>query len=289
LATTNSSSTPHPATTHDNNFALANFLHQRIPTGNKYTSGRLLIDAGSSQFPGAAVLAVGGARRGGAGYINYLAREKLPTELVLHAYPDVVPLNVASDAEEISRATTVLIGPGSPDAKALPDAQRVIIDGGALALVTTPAPIGQLWVLTPHEGEVKKMGFDPSNRQSCALQVAQELRAITLLKGYRSIIATPDGILHIDEIGGPELSTAGTGDVLAGLIASMLASHQPTTIAAAAPIVVNAVRIFVTAGKSALAKRAPLVATDLLEEIPLQIARGALYGGAGEELSSEES
>lgn len=232
----------------------------------------MLIDAGSTRFPGAAVLAVGGARRGGAGYINYLSRENLPTELVLHAYPDVVPLNLASDAEEISRVTTLLIGPGSPAVTAIPDAQRVIIDGGALTLVTKPAPTGHIWVLTPHEGEAKKMGFDPSDRENCALRIAQELHAITLLKGYHSIISTPDGILHIDEIGGPELSTAGTGDVLAGLIASMLASHQPQTISSAASIVVNAVTIFARAAQSSRSKRAPLVATDLLEEIPLLLA-----------------
>ena len=233
----------------------------------------MLIDAGSARFPGAALLAVGGARRGGAGYINYLSRENLPTELVLHAYPDVVPLNRERDSEEIAKCTTALIGPGAPDVHELPQAQRVIIDGGALGLVTKPAPAERIWVLTPHEGEVQKMGFDPSDRESCAVRVAHELHAITLLKGYRSIIATPEGILHIDEIGGPELSTAGTGDVLAGLIASMLASHQPQTISSAASIVVNAVTLFAAAAQSSRSKRAPLVATDLLEEIPLLLAQ----------------
>ena len=248
-------------------------LHERTLTGNKYTSGRLLIDAGSTRFPGAAVLAVGGARRGGAGYINYLAREHLPAELVLHAYPDVVPLNLVSDSEEISKCTTVLIGPGSPSTSALPDVARLVVDGGALTLINQPAPSDSLWLLTPHEGEVKKMGFDPSNRERCALTAAQQLNAIVLLKGFQSIVATPDGIFHIDDIGGPELSTAGTGDVLAGFLASMLASHQPTSYRAAAPIVTHALTIFVTAAKASLAKRAPLVATDLLEEIPLQLAK----------------
>lgn len=248
-------------------------LHKRTLTGNKYTSGRLLVDAGSTRFPGAAVLAVGGARRGGAGYINYLAREKFPTDLVLNAYPDVVPLYGETDGKEISQCPTVLIGPGAPEVHLLPDVPRLVIDGGALTLIKKPASSESLWVLTPHEGEIKKMGFDPSNRERCALTAARELNAIVLLKGFQSIVARPDGIFHIDEIGGTELSTAGTGDVLAGFIASMLASHQPKNYGAAAPIVADALSIFAKAAKTSVAKRAPLVATDLLEEIPLQLAK----------------
>jgi ADP-dependent NAD(P)H-hydrate dehydratase / NAD(P)H-hydrate epimerase len=219
------------------------------------------------------VLAVGGARRGGAGYINYLARETLPTELILHAYPDVVPLNPIADSEEISKCGTALIGPGSPAATELPDVARLIVDGGALQLLDKrPIRRDQILVLTPHEGEAKKMGFDTSDREECAISLAKSFNGIALLKGFHSIVATPSGIVHIDEMGGPELSTAGTGDVLAGLIASMLASHQPTTIDSAATIVVRALTIFTSAAKSAITHRAPLVATDLLDEIPRQLA-----------------
>lgn len=231
------------------------------------------------RYPGAAVLAVGGARRGGAGYINYLARETLPTELVLHAYPDVVPLDPDRDLAEISKCTTVLMGPGSPSATELPNVARLIVDGGALNLVSkSPTPrVNQILVLTPHEGEARKMGFDPSDRESCALSLAKSFQAVILLKGFQSIVATPNNIIHIDEIGGTELSTAGTGDVLAGLIASMMASHQPTTIDSAANVLVGALTIFTCAAKSALAHRAPLVATDLLDEIPRLLANNPTY------------
>jgi hydroxyethylthiazole kinase-like uncharacterized protein yjeF len=252
---------------------LAALLHQRDQRGSKYSSGRLLVDAGSTRYPGAAVLALGGARRGGAGYINYLARETLPTELVLHAYPDVVPLNPERDAAEISKSATVLIGPGSPAATELPDVARLIVDGGALQLLSkTPLRRDQILALTPHEGEAEKMGFDTSDREKCAQSIAKSFNGIALLKGFHSIVATPSGIVQIDEIGGPELSTAGTGDVLAGLIASMLASHQPTTLDSAATVVVSSLTIFASAAKSAITHRAPLVATDLLDEIPRQLA-----------------
>ena len=245
------------------------FLHKRNPLGNKYTSGRLLIDAGSQRFPGAAVLTVGGARRGGAGYITYLSREIAPTELVLRAYPDVVPITTL-DEEKID---ALVVGPGSPNIASLPHAARMVIDGGALSFISQPAPADQLWILTPHEGEISKMGFNPSNRELCALKAAQELRAVVLLKGHHSIVATPDGISFTDTIAGSELSTAGTGDVLAGLIGSMIAAHRPDSLREAAQIVAHAVEIFAVAAQSAIKVRTPLVATDLVEEIPKLLAR----------------
>jgi hydroxyethylthiazole kinase-like uncharacterized protein yjeF len=252
-----------------NNRSFRSYLHQRSDTGDKYTSGRLLIDAGSSQFPGAAVLTVGGARRGGAGYINYLSREPLPTELVLRSYPDVVPLSDIGTHE----FDAIVVGPGGPDISSLPTDKRVIIDGGALAYVTSPAPAGRIWILTPHEGEARRMGFEPSNRESCALKAAQELRAVVLLKGRHSIVATPDGISFTDKRAGTELSTAGTGDVLAGLIGSMISAHRPNMLREAAEVVAHSVEIFAAAAYSSMRRRAPLVATDVMEEIPRLLAQ----------------
>lgn len=251
------------------NNKFRSYLHQRNPQGNKYTSGRLLVDAGSTRFPGAAVLTVGGARRGGAGYISYLSRENLPTELVLRAYPDVVPVT-SCESEQVD---AIVIGPGSPNIALIPRISRMIIDGGALALISQPAPDDQLWILTPHEGEISRMGFDPSNRESCALKAAQELNAIVLLKGRHSIVATPAGISFIDQVGGTELSTAGTGDVLAGLIGSMIAAHRPTLLREAAEVVAHSVEIFAAAAHSSMRTRTPLVATDVMEEIPRLLAQ----------------
>ena len=263
MATTNSNSAALP-------HSFASYLYRRSQLGNKYSSGRLLVDAGSNQFPGAALLAVGGARRGGAGYINYLSRAELPTHLLLQAFPDVVPI---TDPGEIN-FDAVLVGPGSPAITELPKAARVIIDGGALTFVKNPPPNDQIWVLTPHEGEIKRMGFDPRDREECAITAARALRAVILLKGFNSIVATPDRIVHIDHIAGPELSTAGTGDVLAGLIASMIASHKPESLDMAATITAHAAEILAVSARSSLRKRAPLVATDLLDEIPMLLAQG---------------
>ena len=233
----------------------------------------MLVDAGSAQFPGAAVLAVGGARRGGAGYINYLSRESEPTNLVLRAYPDVVPLSVSRELNA-QQFDAILVGPGSPIITELPAARRLVIDGGALTLATQPLSANQIRILTPHEGEIRKLGFDPSDRSACALEAAAQLHSVLLLKGRNSIVATPKEIIFIDGAAGPELSTAGTGDVLAGLIASMIASHRPNTLTHAAEITAHAVEIFSAAAKFAITSRAPLVATDLLDAIPMLLARG---------------
>lgn len=257
------------------NNKFRSYLHHRTLLGNKYTSGRLLVDAGSLKFPGAAVLAVGGARRGGAGYINYLSRETLPTELILRAYPDVVPLSVIAD----EKFDAILVGPGSPQIHQLPQCERLVIDGGALSFVKRAAPHGQIWVLTPHEGELRNMGFaldSGSNREALAMRVARELNAVLLLKGHHSIVATPTGIIFTDLVAGTELSTAGTGDVLAGLVSSMIASHRPESLTAAGEITAHAVEIFAAAAHSAITVRAPLVATDLLETIPTLLAQGEI-------------
>lgn len=253
----------------NNKYTYGAYLHERDPLGNKYSSGRLLVDAGSPSFPGAAVLAVGGARRGGAGYINYRTRDQLPTELVLRAYPDVVPIS------EIDPMLfdAILVGPGTPDIHQLPAGRRIIVDGGALTLVSAEPSSPQLRILTPHEGEFRRMGFDPTDRVSAALIAARELHAVVLLKGFHTVVAAPSGVTYIDEIGGTELSTAGTGDVLAGLISSMIASHRPETLEAAAEITGHAVEISSMAAKVAASARKPMVATDLLDAIPTLLAQ----------------
>ena len=250
-------------------------LHSRSLTGNKYTSGRVVIDAGSQKFPGAAVLAVGGARRGGAGYINYITRDQLPSELVAHAYPDVVPL-ASGELGHLDTSDAIVVGPGAPAIASLPRARRIVVDGGALSYVHS-AFTSEIAVLTPHEGELRSMGVDPTDRVSAAITAATRWNCILVLKGYRSIVATPGGVVHIDELGGPELSTAGTGDVLAGFLGSMLAAHKPDTLDSSAQVVIGALTLFSRAAQSSIKKRAPLVATDLLDEIPRLLAQGETF------------
>jgi ADP-dependent NAD(P)H-hydrate dehydratase / NAD(P)H-hydrate epimerase len=236
---------------------------------HKYSRGIVGVAAGSHTYAGAAVLCVGGARRGGAGYVRYLERSDRAADLVLRAYPDVV---VTTDTS--GRADAWVIGSGmtaddaSADFPTLHESTTpLVIDGGALTLFTKPRQ--GITILTPHEGEAAHMGFPiPGHaRGEVAAHMAATFGAIIVLKGPGTVIAAPDGRTHTDHIGGPELSTAGTGDILAGLIASMLASWQAQNTDEAFDVAVRAVTRHGQAGKHASATHIPVVATDVLESL----------------------
>ena len=234
----------------------------------KYSHGRVAVVAGSDKYPGAAVLCVGGARRGGAGYVNYVALSKFPTELVLNAFPDVVPL---SKAREFN-GDSIVIGSGAPKLPrgfTFPNSRYLVLDSDAMELAPNSDTV--FTVITPHEGEAAKLGFPvkKGDRRAAALALAKHFHVIVVLKGHNSVIASPDGTVIIDKSGGSELATAGTGDILAGLIASMLASWAPSNLKECLQVVAKAVDAHGLAGKLAAKTKAPITATDVLEALPL--------------------
>lgn len=246
------------------------------PRANKYSRGVVAIVAGSDSFPGAAVLTVGGARRGGAGYVKYLAKSKLATSLVLNQFPDVVPISDLNQ-EKIDAA---VIGPGLISVKKLPADIPLVLDGAAMGLLLQKSngrSPNQIIVVTPHEGELRHLGFESSKhrgvpltkiqRAKVAQQISDELNVITILKGHQTVIAAPNKKLMIDKLGGAELAVAGSGDVLAGLIGAFLASWQPSTINQAQEVVASAVNLHSQAGKHAAKKLSNVLATDLLESL----------------------
>lgn len=227
---------------------------------HKYSRGVVGVIAGSLPYPGAAVLTVGGARRGGAGYVRYLHQHDVVTQYVIAAYPDVV--SVAEMA-----ADCVVMGPGSPEV--LPDIAGdvpLVLDGSALPLARQRRP--GLTIMTPHEGEARALGYDVSDRLHLARTMAHELGVVVVLKGPRTIVMEPDGHHHIDALAGPELATAGTGDILAGLIASMIAAWRPTDPMSLVDVAARAVRAHALAGREAARHARPVVATDVLGALP---------------------
>ena len=94
-----------------------------------------------------------------------------------------------------------------------------------------------------NEGEAAKLGFPvkKGDRRSAAHALAKHLHVIVVLKGHNTVIASPDGNVIIDKSGGSELATAGTGDILAGLIGSMLASWAPSNLKECLQVVAKAV------------------------------------------------
>ena len=197
---------------------------------NKYSRGTVVIAAGSINFPGAALLTTGGARRGNAGYVKYLSGNAKLRELVISNFPDVVPIRSMAD----QHCDAFVIGPGSPPITAIPRSIPVVLDSSAISILQRSAMRRQIAmpVVTPHEGELRYLGVKPENhlthpeRSSIAKELARKFGAIVVLKGNRTVVAAPDGRIAIDEIGGPELATAGSGDVLAGLIGSMLVAAK---------------------------------------------------------------
>jgi hydroxyethylthiazole kinase-like uncharacterized protein yjeF len=250
--------------------AISNRHHLPVRDSNahKYSHGVVAVIAGSDKYPGAAVLCVGGARRGGAGFINYVALAKEPTLYVLNAYPDVVPLNKAREF----KGEAIVIGSGAPKLPrgfTFPESRYLVLDSDAMALASYSDTA--FTVITPHEGEAAKLGFPIKNgdRKSTALALAKHFHVIVVLKGHNTLIASPDGTVITDKNGGSELATAGTGDILAGLIGSMLSSWKPSNLKECQQVVAKAVEAHGLAGKFAAKSKAPITATDLLEALPL--------------------
>ncbi len=226
------------------------------PTDHKYSRGVVLIAAGSAQYPGAGLLAVAGALSVGPGMVQILARAPRPSDIdpVMLKYPQIVQV---ADIDQRTRA--ILIGPGMPGTDAhmqlltrvLDQDLPVILDAGALSMVAANVPLVQqirqrsaLTVMTPHDGELTALtGPSQSPRIHRAAQAARDFGAIVVHKGFATIIAGPDGELFFDDAGTPVLATAGSGDVLAGIIAASLAGHRGLDLPASVELVAAAVRV----------------------------------------------
>ena len=231
-------------------------------TDHKYSRGVVGVVAGSAKYPGAAVLTVGGARHGGSGYVKFLDTDHFVTSLVLQRFPDVVPISKI-DGERID---ALVVGPGGAELTDIPDSIPVVFDSGALARVRSKR--NGVTVITPHEGELEALGYSLGDRKETAEKIARELNLIVVLKGNRSLIAAPDCETLVDEIGGPELATAGTGDILAGLIGSMLASWKPTTLKQSQQVVARAVELHSRAGALAAKRFTSVTALEVMESLP---------------------
>ena len=224
----------------------------------KRTRGVVLVVAGSAGMAGAALLAVRGALAAGAGLVT-LAAEPEVLRQATAVVPEALTLALPEDPEEaaalvLKRAAdsdAVVLGPGrGVDAGAVALARRVaaacdrplVLDADGLnafrhdaaALAGHASP---LLVLTPHRRELERLTGDPDvwdARVDRLPALAAAWRAVVLAKGPGSVLAAPGGRLWVNGTGGPALATGGTGDVLAGMLGTLLAQRPDAETAAAA-------------------------------------------------------
>ena len=234
-------------------------LPRPAPHDHKYTRGVVGIRAGSATYPGAAQLCVAGANCGLGGMVRYVGAA---ADQVRARQPEVVGAG---------RVQAWVVGSGGGEragdelAAALADGVPVVVDADGLAHVKGPPPVGA--VLTPHAGELAAMtGADREDVESRPLHHARSAaatyQAVVLLKGHRTLVAAPDGRCRANATGVPWLATAGAGDVLAGLIGSLLA-------AGLAPYDAASVGSWLHGAAATLASRGgPLRAGDVADALP---------------------
>jgi ADP-dependent NAD(P)H-hydrate dehydratase / NAD(P)H-hydrate epimerase len=237
---------------------VAAMLPRPSSGSDKYRRGVLGVLAGSEHFTGAAVLAVGGAVRGGAGMVRHLASSPVVAGLVRERWPEAV-ITVAwayGDAaeatdviSEVGRVQAWVAGPGigtSADAGHLLTAVLatdlpVLVDADGLALLAAmPLPLRRTapTLLTPHAGELARLlgasrADVEARRLEHARRAAAELGATVLLKGSTTVIAGQDGPAWVNTMKTGWLATAGTGDVLSGLTGALIAQGMEVPAAAA--------------------------------------------------------
>jgi NAD(P)H-hydrate epimerase len=283
----------------------ARALARRVPRGarsTKFSSGSVLVVGGSTGLTGAVCLAAVGAMRAGAGWVrvgvpgslNEIFEVKL-TEVMSVPLPDRGGL-LEADAqaavmEAAERADCVVIGPGlgrsagtfalamaAAEAVEKPvvidaDGLNALADAGLERLARRSAPT----ILTPHAGELGRLLGRPSadieaHRLAAAREAARRSRAIVLLKGDDTLVVPPEGAAGVSRGGSPALATAGTGDVLSGVLAAFLAQGLDPFEAGCA-----AVRAHADAGReaAALLGTRSVIAGDVVDALPAVLSAAA--------------
>ena len=248
---------------------VSGFLPSRPIDGHKGSFGDLLVIGGSRRFVGAPVLAASAAYRAGAGLVALAAPESVSRiaagqllEQVHLPLPESEDGAIAGEAATAARsalsgASAAVVGPGLGNTSATGAFLRAlllsqpathtptVIDADALnilaetygweSMLAVPA------VLTPHPGEMSRLLAQPTdtiqrNRLETAAMAAQRWQQVVVLKGAHTVVASPDGRIALSPFANPALSTAGTGDVLSGIIGGLLAQGLEPYAAAAAGV-----------------------------------------------------
>jgi ADP-dependent NAD(P)H-hydrate dehydratase / NAD(P)H-hydrate epimerase len=272
------------------------------PESDKYRRGVIGVLAGSDRFAGAAVLATGGAVRGGAGMVRVVTAT-VPAAAVRQAWPEAV-LTVHPEEGDwdligsVGRVQAWVAGPGmGTDSAAvarltaiLGTSLPVLVDADGLTILSQHPemlPRAAPTLITPHAGELSRLlGADPARIEAARLEhahrAAEQLGVTVLLKGSTTVIAQPGRpTALVNPTGTPWLATAGTGDVLSGLAGALLAQGlEPAWAAAAAAYLHGMAARLAAAGTSRPGRRkaagepvpeAPIGAHDVITALPAAI------------------
>jgi ADP-dependent NAD(P)H-hydrate dehydratase / NAD(P)H-hydrate epimerase len=274
--------------------AVLALVPRRRAGWTKFTSGHVLVAGGASGLSGAPCLASEAAQRTGAGYVTACVPASIQTifeirllEVMTRGLPDADGAHTEAGADTVldltARGGAVIVGPGlgrTDGATAF--ARRVVREaeigivldadglnahaGDLTALAARTAPT----ILTPHEGELGRLlGIDSdevrARRLHHARAAASQSGAIVVLKGDDTLVADPGGAVAVSPGASPALATAGTGDVLSGVIAAILSRGVDPFAAACA-----GVRLHARAGVRAADERGVdgVIARDVIEALP---------------------
>lgn len=238
------------------------------PEGHKYARGHVTV-LGGAAMTGAARLAAVAARRGGAGMVTIAA--EAGSDVYRAGEPGtIVDAHPLAELLQDARRNVWVCGPGLGMAAAraalprlLAASRQVVVDADALtACAGAPERLRGATVLTPHAGEFARVFGPPgTDRVAAVRSAAARTGAVVLLKGADTIVAAPDGRAAINDSAPSWLATAGSGDVLAGLIAALLAQGMEPWHAACAGAWLH--------GRAAAHAGPHLIAEDLAPAFPL--------------------
>jgi ADP-dependent NAD(P)H-hydrate dehydratase / NAD(P)H-hydrate epimerase len=268
------------------------FFKKKPVTSHKGTFGSSLLVAGSDRYPGALLLSAGAALKANSGIITVLSSRDL-RNIIATSYPEVIyelinhnslnPLVLRKIKREFS---SILIGPGLGSRKGFNNFIRslinqykntpIVIDADGLNNLSGKMHIisdskNRKLVLTPHPKEFSRLTDLPlkevlSNRFKAVVSFSKRNRVYTVLKGHSTVICDPNGKTYINPTGNPVLATAGTGDILAGIITAFAGYKDIELINA----IIAAVYVHGLSGDICLSKIGSygVSASDVLTAIP---------------------
>lgn len=282
-------------------------LPQRAVTAHKWSAGSVLVVAGSRGMSGAAVMTARSALISGAGIVTACVPESIQP-VVAAASPETMTMSLPETAagaidedalEQVlagaDRFGVLAIGPGlgsDPSTGALVTKllkgidKPVVVDADALNLLgnTAASVIGRRsapTVITPHPGELARMlgakiADVEAERLDVAGTVAGKWGCVVLLKGARTLIAAPDVPIAVNATGGPELATAGSGDVLTGIVSALVAQSVPPAQAGAAAAFVHGLAGSIAGSRSEGAGVTALAVAAAVPDAIEAVRRGGL-------------